>query len=122
MLHEGWELGDVVGTDHDVDERRLAQELLAFRRGHAARHDHDEVGLDRLEALVRADDAAELLLGLLAHAAGVEDDDVGERGLVGRLVAMAFEHFLDSSRIVDVHLAAEGLYEVTLHGENGRPS
>ena len=59
-----------------------------------------------------AEPRIELLLSVLAHAAGVDDDHVGidviGRGLVARLVEQP-SHAL---RVVDVHLTAERLDEV----------
>ena len=54
----------------------------------------------------------ELLLGVLAHAAGVDGDDVGLDILGRRLVTGLIEEPCHPLRVVDVHLAAERLDEV----------
>ena len=59
-----------------------------------------------------AESRVELLLGALADAAGVDDDDVGVRGVVGRLEAGLLEQAGHALGVVDVHLAAERLDEV----------
>ena len=59
-----------------------------------------------------AEPRVELLLGALAHAAGVDDDDVGVGGVVGRLVAGLLEQAGHALGVVDVHLAAERLDQV----------
>jgi hypothetical protein len=80
----------------------------AFLAGHAAADaDHHALGLQVLDA---AEVAEDLLLGLLAHRAGVEQDEVGLFGVVRRGVALGgFEHIGHLVRVVLVHLAAEGL-------------
>ena len=53
-----------------------------------------------------------LLLRLLAHRAGVEQQDVGLRRIVGQLVALRLaQHVRHLGGVVLVHLAAEGLDE-----------
>ena len=60
-----------------------------------------------------ADLAAELLLRLLAHAARVEDDEVGVLGPVDRRrPPAAAQDLVHAVGVVDVHLAAEGLNDV----------
>jgi hypothetical protein len=54
----------------------------------------------------------ELLGRLLAHGAGVDEDEVGLGGARDRLVAFGLQHAGDLLGVVDVHLAAEGLDEV----------
>ena len=105
----------VVRTDQHVDQVEALEQLGAVLLRHAAGDgDHDVVAplLERAEAAERAQ---QLVLGLLAHAARVEHDQVGELGRVGRLVAFAVQHLGDAPRVVGVHLAAEGLYQEALH-------
>ena len=61
-----------------------------------------------------AEARVELLLGVLADAAGVDDDDVGFALVVGRLVAGLVEQAGHPLGVVDVHLAAERLDQVFL--------
>ena len=59
-----------------------------------------------------AEPRVELVLGALAHAAGVDDDDVGVRGVVGRFVARPARAARHALGVVHVHLAAERLDQV----------
>jgi hypothetical protein len=72
------ELLDRLRPDDDVDQARALQDLGAFLLRHAA-GDGDErpmTGLLRRSADL-AEPGEQLLLGALADAAGVDDDDVG---------------------------------------------
>ena len=59
-----------------------------------------------------AEARVELLLGALADAAGVDDDDVGVGRVVGRLEAGLLEQPRHPLGVVDVHLAAERLDQI----------
>ena len=59
-----------------------------------------------------AEPRVELVLGALADAARVDDDDVGVGGLVGRLVAGLLEQAGHPLGVVHVHLAAERFDQV----------
>src|SRR5262249_513958 len=64
-----------------------------------------------------ADQAPQLLLGLFADAAGIDDDQVGGLMVVGPAIPVGPENFLDPLGIVDVHLTTEGLDRIVRHGE-----
>ena len=64
------------GPDDEVDVPHPREQRLALLLRDAAGDGDDEVGPRALERRELADLAAELLLGLLAHAARVEDDEV----------------------------------------------
>ena len=77
--------------------------------GHAAddrEHGARPLALERAELGGARDHA---LLGLLAHRARVDEDDVGLVGARGRRVARIGEHAADQVAVGDVHLAAVGL-------------
>src|SRR5690606_35301040 len=59
--------------------------------------------------------APHLLLGMLPHAAGVVDHDVGGVAIPGRLIPLPDELAEDQLGVEHVHLAAEG-FEVELSG------
>jgi hypothetical protein len=61
-----------------------------------------------LEALEGAELGEDLVLGLLADRAGVEEDDVGVVGAVGELVVVGAQQPGHPLRVVLVHLAAVG--------------
>src|SRR5438132_14380376 len=71
-----------------------------------------------MSLLVRAQPAqraVNLFLGVLPHAAGVEQDDVGLRRLVDYLVALAAQASHDQLAVEHVHLAADR-FDVQLLG------
>ena len=97
-------------AEHDVDIGRALDDRRAFLAGDAAA-DADQHAL-LLEVLDAAEVAEDLLLRLLAHRAGVEEDQVGLLDVVGRLVALGgAQHVGHLVRVVLVHLAAEGADE-----------
>ena len=97
-------------SEHQVDVGRALDDRRAFLAGDAAA-DADQRALV-LQVLDPAEVAEHLVLGLLAHRAGVEQDQVGLVDVVGRLVARGgVQHVGHLVRVVDVHLAAEGLDE-----------
>ena len=68
---------DVVGAEHHVDVGRPLDDEVAVLLGQAPA-DHDlQVGAIGLERLELPEVAVELVVGVLADAARVEDDDVG---------------------------------------------
>ena len=79
---------------------------------HAAADRDLHVGVARLGRAQLAEVAVELVVGVLAHRAGVEDDDVGDlgplaRGQAGEVdVAGRLEQAGEALGVVDVHLAA----------------
>ena len=58
-----------------------------------------------------AEGGVDLLLGVLADGAGVEQDDVGGGRLVDEFVALAAEAADDELAVEHVHLAADGFDE-----------
>src|SRR5829696_4904687 len=88
-----------------------ALEVLGFVGGSYAAGDSDFLDAALApEAVELAEVAADAVHGVLAHVAGVEDDEV--RLLVGVDfgVAGVQDHAPHPVRVVDVHLAAEGAY------------
>ena len=107
-LQQHRQRADVVGAEDDVDPRRLGGDrgAVLLRQAAADGDLHARVGgLDRRQV---AEVAVELVVGVLAHRAGVEDDDVGlavgGRGDVARVLQQAGEPL----GVVDVHLAPVG--------------
>ena len=71
-------------AEHHVDEGRARHDGRAFLAGHAAADADDEIGVGLLEMAHPAEVVEHLFLRLLAHRAGVEQDDVGVFRRVGR--------------------------------------
>jgi hypothetical protein len=89
--------------------RRPRHDGLALLAGHAAADADDQVGVLLLEVLHPAQVVEDLLLRLLAHRAGVEQDHVRFFGVVGFLEPVGSpEHIRHLVRVVLVHLATEG--------------
>src|SRR5581483_3043437 len=97
-----------VGADHDVDVRRLGLDAGLEVLGHAAGDAQHHPGA-RLVARQHAGAGVDLLLGLLAHGAGVEQDQIRARRIVGARVARAVQQAQHHVAVRDVHLAAVGL-------------
>jgi hypothetical protein len=97
------------GAEDDVDVRRLAGDRVAvlLRKAAADGDLHAGVlGLDRREV---AEVAVELVVGVLADRAGVEDDDVGLLAGGDARVARVLQQPGEALGVVDVHLAPVGL-------------
>ena len=113
LLHAGpleqhRQRADVVGAEHDVDPRRLLGDGRAVLLREAAADGDLHARVLRLHRREVAEVAVELVVGVLAHRAGVEHDDVGllagGRGGVPRVLQQAGEPL----GVVDVHLAPVG--------------
>ena len=100
-------------SDHEIDHAGAADDLLALGlRDAAGDRDHDAAAFARgllLEHAHAAELGIDLVGGLLADVAGVEDDEVGVLGRRGLGKAFGRERVRHTMGIVDVHLAAEGL-------------
>ena len=88
---------------------------------HAAAQADDETGLFFLEPLQRAHVAEHPLLGVLAHGAGVEQDQVGVLGLIAQAVADIHQHAFDALAVVDVLLTAVAVHKGQRRGVVGLP-
>ena len=94
------ELVDLTGSEGDVHERELREDLVLHRLGPAAADADDALGILALQPLRLAEVGSELVVGLLADRAGVEEDEIG-LAAGGRLaVAQRLEHPLHALRVV----------------------
>ena len=114
LFHHLRQLVHVVGAEHQVQVRRPPQQRLPFLLGHAPAHAQDDVLLF-LELTPPAERAVDLLLGLVPHAAGVQDDQVGVVHAVRGLIVRGPHELHDPRGVELVHLAAPGLH-VEFHG------
>ena len=107
----------VVGlrTEHHVDDRRTAHDLRAFSLGNASGDPDDHVAAPGNPLLLELANAAELRIDLLrslfTDMAGVQDHHVGAFRRRRRRIAERSQDVCHTLRVVDVHLAAVGLYE-----------
>ncbi len=107
---------DVVGAEDDIDVRGSLGDEVAVLLGQAAA-DHDlEIRVGVLARLQVPEGAVELVVGVLADAAGVEDDDVGLGIGGGPFVSVGFEQAGDALGVVLVHLTPEGADDVGRRG------
>ena len=78
---------DIVSPDQDVDVRGTLENLGAPKLRHATTHTDPQLGALALEPAQALERVVELLSGLLADGAGVDEDEVGALGVQSRLVA-----------------------------------
>ena len=109
-------------AEDDIDVRRAGDDGIALLAGDAAADADHQVRVELLQVADPAEVVEHLLLRLLAHRAGVEQDDVGLFRLVGPDDAFGgVEHVGHLVRIVLIHLAPEGADEQFLgHGGYAR--
>ena len=103
--------------ENEVDERRTLGDAFAFLAGHAAADADDDLGSQGLQLAPAAEQRKDLFLGLFAHRAGIEQQQVGLGRVLGRLIAA--RHAQDVRHpggVVLVHLAAEGFQVNAGHG------
>jgi hypothetical protein len=99
-------------SENHVDVRRARDDRRTLLAGHAATHADHQIRIGLLEQAHAAEVVEDALLRLLAHRAGIEENDVGIVGAVGLDdVFGCGEHVGHLVRIVFVHLAPEGADE-----------
>lgn len=76
---------------------------------HAADHADDLLRVPLLELPQASQGTVDLVFGMLAHAAGVKQDQIGPVRIVRQLVARLEQVGRHQLAIQHVHLAAEGL-------------
>src|SRR4028118_2053501 len=105
-----------MGTEYEVYAELAAESIGLFGGADAAGQGNLFDAALSLEAVELAEVAADAVYGVLAHVAGVEDDDVGVLVGVHFGVAGVQDHATHPVGVVDVHLAAEGPYAGRLSG------
>ncbi len=92
---------------HDqIDRGNLLEEYRPQPLGHAPDHAQDPAGA--LVALQFANPADDALFGMIAHRAGVDEDDVGPGGIGFGRVAVLRQHTEHQFGVGHVHLASVG--------------
>ena len=107
---------DVVRADHDVDVAGSRAHDLAVLLGETARHDDLAAVALRLPRLEVAEIAIQLVVGVLANAAGVQHDDVGLGFRRGGDHPVGLQQTGDALGVVLVHLTAERAHKVATGG------
>ena len=113
-----------LGTEHQIDGRGAAAHLLALGLCDAAGHADNEVltpaGFFLLQFAQTAKLRIDLLGRLFADVAGIQNDNVGLFGRIHLGIARRGHDIDHAGRIIDIHLAAIGLYEDLLARRGGR--
>ena len=96
--------------EHQVDERRPRTDRRAFLAGDTAADADDQLRSQQLESAPLTEQRVHLLLCLLAHRAGVHQQHVGVRRILGRRQTHSrAQHVRHTRGIVLIHLATKGL-------------
>ena len=101
---------------HLVEVRDALEQLRPAALRHAAHEAEHDVRLLAAVGAHAAHLAERLLLGLVAHRTGVDEDGVGVRFVGGDRVAAIAEHLCDLFRVALVHLATVGADKNLGHG------
>jgi hypothetical protein len=117
--HQGRELTDPRRAEDEVEAARAGQRALALLLRHAAAETDAQRGPLGLEQAVLAQAGVGLLRRLLAHAARVEQDDVGLARVARRQDPLAHQLAGHALAVQLVHLTAPGLEEVPPGGGRG---
>src|SRR4029077_9820744 len=107
---------EFLGANHKIEVRDLFQQLRPPRLRHAAEKSKNGFRPALRHAAEHSHLAKRLLLGHVAHAAGIEQNDIGLRLATDLLVAAGNERMRDLLRVALVHLATVGLDEKFRHG------
>src|SRR5258708_23158244 len=100
-----------LGAEHQIDERRARRDALALLTGDAAADADNHVWTLLLEQPPFAQQGEHFLLSLFANRAGIDQQHVRLRRIVGRGHAVGgLEHVPHLPGIVLIHLTAEGFY------------
>ena len=99
---------DVVGAEHDVHPRRPAKHRVAVLLGQATADGDLHVRIGLLTRRQVAEVAVELVVGVLADRARVENHDVGVGAVGGAPVSRGLQQPGQPLGVVHVHLAAIG--------------
>jgi hypothetical protein len=105
-LDQARHLADGRRAEHEIDDGRPPADLVMVKLRHASHHAHDHVRPPRLDLAQFAELREDLVFGLLADRAGVEEDEVGVRFVFGQLVRLRLEQPRHPLGVVLVHLTA----------------
>ena len=103
-------------ANHKIDMRQIFQQFRAARLSHAAEETENHVRPFFRHATEHSHFPQRLLVGHIAHAAGVQEHDVGFHLVRDAFVASCHERVRDLFRVALVHLTTVGLDEKLRHG------
>ena len=110
----------VVGAEDDVDPGGLLHDRVPVLLCHASADGDLQTRVVLLDLRELAEVAVETVVGVLAHGAGVEDDDIGLVVTVGLNIAGIVEQSGQTLGVVHVHLTSVGLDLVAARRGLGR--
>ena len=115
QIEDADDVVEVLRLGEGVDVGEALAQGVVLGANHAA-HDGDlEVGVVLFEGAQIGELGGRPVLGVLAHGASVDDDEVGVLGAVGGLPAEASQAGAEFGAVGDVHLTADGPEVVGLH-------
>ena len=106
---------ELLRSRHQVEMGQFGEKRGTAALRHATEKPEDGVRAALLQAAQGAHFADGLLLGHVADAARVQEDDIRVFGVAGHLVAARDEHLRDLLRVALVHLASVGLEKYLGH-------
>ncbi len=109
LLDQIRQLVNVVRAEYQIEMGHALEQVLPFLLRHAAADADDHAVAIVFKFLPTAQRAVNFLLGLVAHAASVEQNQIRRIDAVGLHVVAAAHDLGDPFGIVQVHLAAVGL-------------
>ena len=112
----------VVRAEHEVEMAEAGQQPVAHLLRHAAADAQRAAGPRGAPIAQLAEVAVQLVLGLVADRAGVDDQQVGVGFIARRTQPGVVKEILDLLRVVDVHLAPVGADRVVAGVGQGRRS
>jgi len=96
------------GADDNVDVGGFVKDEVLIFLSHAADDADDFCRPVAFAEFESSECAVDFVFGVLANAAGIEDDGIGIFGVVGELVAVAAQRGDYQFAVQHVHLAADG--------------
>ncbi len=102
------EFADLARAEDDIDVRCAREQFVFVVLRHTAEHADDQIGVAPLAAREFAEARPHLVLRLLAHAAGVEEDEFGSGAIGGRFPAACAKLPGGELAVEHVHLATDG--------------
>ena len=126
LLQERRQAGERARAEDDVGGGDVGADLLAIALRDAAADGDHAFSAGRLRRAHHGGRLTiEALVGVLAHAARHEDDDIGLLRVLDPDAAVLLQEPLDALGVVEVHLASEGFYVIgfsyqRIHATNPR--
>ena len=109
LLDQFRQLVNIVRAEDQIQMRHALEESVAFLLSDAAADTDDHAGAIFFKLFPTSQRAVNFLLGFIAHAAGVEQNQIRRVDAVGLNIAVARHDLGDPFGVVLVHLATVSL-------------